>query len=74
MNALAEFVTKSGMRQAELAAQAKCSRSLISMVLRGSRYPSPALAVRISRITGVPLASLVSPANQRILAEIQEAA
>jgi transcriptional regulator with XRE-family HTH domain len=47
--------------QDDLAADAGCTQSMISMLVRGQRQPRADLAVRLHTITRVPLAVLLAP-------------
>ena len=43
------------MTQKEIAKKLGCSQQFISAVLHGRKRPSPRMAARLERITGVPL-------------------
>jgi len=58
--------------QRQLARDVQCSAPTICQILHGRKKPSPHLANRISRVTGIPaaelrpdLAALMSPAEQQ---------
>jgi transcriptional regulator with XRE-family HTH domain len=55
---LSEFLAR-GVRQAQLARDAKCSEGHLSLYLKGKRGMSVSLAKRISAATGIPAKSLV---------------
>lgn len=57
---LAEWLEASGLTQAELAARVGVQQPVISRLVRGQRMPSAKLAVRLARVTGLPLESLLS--------------
>lgn len=46
--------------QRQLAAAVGCNQSMISMLVRGMRVPSAALAVQLHAVTGVPLKHLLA--------------
>lgn len=47
--------------QRALADAVGCNQSMISMLVRGTRVPAAALAVRLHTTTGVPLKALLAP-------------
>jgi transcriptional regulator with XRE-family HTH domain len=57
---LADYFEQTGQSQISLARQLKVSKSYMSMLAKGERQPSLALAVRIEGLTGVPAASMVT--------------
>lgn len=58
---LAEYLKGTGTSQAQFAATLGVDRSYVSLIASGERQPALDLALRISRLTGVPVESLVSP-------------
>lgn len=59
---LAEYFDKTKPKRTQqwLADQLDVDRSYVSLIMNGQRQPSLELALRIERITGVPLTSLVT--------------
>lgn len=47
-----------GMSQATLASRVDCGRSMMNLIEKGLRQPSPELAGRISKATGIPVVRL----------------
>jgi len=58
---LAEWLKTSGLTQAELAAQVGVTQPAISKMLRG-QGPSTRVALRLARVTGLPLEALLREA------------
>lgn len=58
MSALADWI-KENTTQAQLARDLECSEPTISLILKGERSPSPKLARRISRLTGLSLETVL---------------
>jgi plasmid maintenance system antidote protein VapI len=52
--------------QRALADAVGCNQSMISMLIRGTRVPSAALAVRLHTTTGVPLKALLAPKLKKV--------
>jgi transcriptional regulator with XRE-family HTH domain len=55
---LAAYLKATGRTQEDLAAAVGVRQGLISKYVRGAQTPRLATAIRISKITGVPLESL----------------
>lgn len=55
---LAEYLKRTGTTQAALAARLGCSQSRVSKWVNGFRLPRPAMALRLSKVTGVSLEAL----------------
>ena len=51
--------------QRALAEAVDCNQSMISMLVRGVRVPSAALAVKLHTTTGVPLKALLEPKRKK---------
>ena len=49
INALIEMIVKAGYSYRQLAKEAKCSQTQISLILKGERNPSPENAVNICK-------------------------
>ena len=49
IDALIELIVKKGFSYRQLAKEAKCSQTQISLILKGERNPSPENAVNICR-------------------------
>jgi transcriptional regulator with XRE-family HTH domain len=69
MDRLAAWIAENGT-QRQLARDVQCSAPTICQILHGRKKPSPHLASRISRVTGIPatelrpdLAALMAPAE-----------
>jgi plasmid maintenance system antidote protein VapI len=58
---LADYFEQTERPQVELALELGVSKAFISMLVKGQRKASPALAMRITELTGVNLASMVDP-------------
>lgn len=58
---LRSFFAGTRLRQSELAEQVGVSSSAISLYAHGKRRPSGAIAIRLSKLTGVPLEALLDP-------------
>lgn len=56
---LATFFEKTGISQAEFAAQLRTSQSYISRVAAGELVPRPEMAVRIAKAAHIPLDSFI---------------
>ena len=56
---LVDWIKQNPAKQADLADLFGCSQATISLILKGDRLPSPKLARRISRVTGLSLESLL---------------
>lgn len=59
---LAEYLSKTDTTHEALALKLGVSRSYVTLIAGGERQPSLRLALKISELTGVPAASLVSEA------------
>ena len=57
---LADYFEQTGATQESLATKLGVDRSYVSYLVAGKRQPALDLAVRISRLTGVPVESLIS--------------
>lgn len=57
---LTSYLDGTGQTQAQAAARIGCSQGYFSKLVRGLQQPSLDEALRISRLTGVPVESLVS--------------
>jgi len=55
---LAQWFERSGYTQREIAARLEITEQHMSHLVSGSRTPSLALALRISELTGIPVAEL----------------
>lgn len=64
MTTLAEYLSAPGQTDAALAERVGCDRSMITKIKAKRATPSLPLAVAISKITGVPIESLL-PAPAR---------
>lgn len=56
---LADYLAKTGQTQEELAEALGISQPMVSSYIAGRTMPRPALALRISEHTGVPVESLL---------------
>lgn len=63
MEKLANHLSETGKRPAQLAQELGVEPSTITRILKGERRPSPDLAKRISDATGVPIVDLLYPAS-----------
>lgn len=63
---LADYIRVNPASQAKLARDAGCSESHLSLILAKKRWPSPRMAMRLSRATNqtVPAVSLISPGTR----------
>lgn len=61
---LSEYKAKKGLSGREMARQLGISESYLSEILPGQRTPSKRLAVKISRITGIPILNLLYPQDE----------
>lgn len=61
---LSEYKAKKGFSSREIARQLEISESYLSEILSGQRTPSKRLAVKISRITNIPLLNLLYPQDE----------
>ena len=61
MRALTEYFMQPGRRQTRLADELNISRGYISDMVAGKKRPSPKLAAKIEKITGIPLRRLLLP-------------
>ena len=59
---LADYLKATGTTHGALALRLRVSRSYVTLLAAGDRQPSLDLAIEIERLTGVPLASMVSEA------------
>jgi transcriptional regulator with XRE-family HTH domain len=57
---LKRWMKDRGMSKAALARELKVSKALIGYYLKGERFPSVRMAVRVSRLTGIPAAELLA--------------
>lgn len=58
-SSLAEYLERTNTTQEELAAALGIAQSLVSRYVAGKQLPRPALALRLSEYTGVPMEALV---------------
>jgi transcriptional regulator with XRE-family HTH domain len=63
MDKLANHLSETGKKPAQLAQELGVEPSTITRILKGERRPSPDLAKRISDATGVPIVDLLYPAS-----------
>ena len=56
-----EYLKAKKIRQRQFAAQMGMSQSHVSELVRGKHRPSPKLAAKIEKITGIPLRRLLLP-------------
>ena len=56
---LQEYLQETGTTQAELAEKLGCSQPDVCRWARGQYLPSPARALQIAKVTGVPLTTLL---------------
>lgn len=63
MEKLADHLSQTGKRPAQLAQELGVEPSTITRILRGERRPSPDLAKRISDATGIPIVDLLYPSS-----------
>jgi len=52
---LAKWIERNEVSQQDFADKIGCGSSMVSQILKGTKFPSPKLARRISRVTGLPL-------------------
>jgi transcriptional regulator with XRE-family HTH domain len=62
---LKTFLKRQKIKQTKFADSLGISTAHLSMILGGHRRPSPELARRISRETGIPLESLLFPPKRK---------
>jgi transcriptional regulator with XRE-family HTH domain len=62
---LKAYLRRSGETQRSLARRAGCDQSMISMLKTGKRIASGPLALKLHRLTGVPLEALLTLQRQR---------
>jgi len=62
---LNEYKAKKGISSREIARQLKISESYLSEILSKQRTPSKQLAVKISKITGIPILNLLFPHQEK---------
>jgi transcriptional regulator with XRE-family HTH domain len=60
MMTLAEYMADKNIKDAALAKEVKCDRSMITKIRRNQATPSLPLAVKISQYTGVPIENLIA--------------
>ena len=63
MDKLANHLSETGKKPAQLAKELDVEPSTITRILRGERRPSPDLAKRISDVTGIPVVDLLYPSE-----------
>jgi HTH-type transcriptional regulator / antitoxin HigA len=61
---LREYLERAGTTEKEIAAQLGISTSHLSMIKKGTRRPSPEVALRIETLTGIPFRSLLLAKNK----------
>lgn len=59
MMTLAEYMVEKNIKDAPLAREVGCDRSMITKIRLNQATPSLPLAVRISQYTGVPIENLI---------------
>lgn len=60
MMTLAEYMAEKNIKDAPLAKEVGCDRSMITKIRRNQATPSLHLAVKISQYTGVPIENLIA--------------
>lgn len=58
MKVLTDWLTDNEMTAAALARQLEASRSAVHRIVKGERTPSPSMARKLSKVTGIPMAKL----------------
>jgi len=61
MKIYSEYLSVNQIRQRSLAKQAGISPAHMNMLIKGKRRPSPLIAAKIEKITGIPLRRLLLP-------------
>ena len=64
-SSLADFFKRSGKSRAEMARRWRVTEATISRWVHGSRRPRGQQALDVARDAGVPLASLIGPAQTK---------
>lgn len=59
MMTLAEYMSEKKIKDAALAKEVECDRSMITKIRQRQATPSLPLAVKISNLTGVPIENLI---------------
>jgi len=62
---LQSWIADKGLTQEAFARKARISRPFAGQILGGTRRPSPEVARRIARLTGIPLERLLFPTRGR---------
>jgi plasmid maintenance system antidote protein VapI len=58
MKILTDWLTENEMTAAALAKRIEASRSAVHRIVTGERSPSPKMARKLSKVTGIPMAKL----------------
>lgn len=58
MKILTDWLAENEMTAAALAKRIEASRSAVHRIVTGERNPSPSMARKLSKVTGIPMAKL----------------
>lgn len=62
---LRRYLEEHGLTQAALAKRLHCHHAHLSRIVSGQRRPGLALALRIVRVTGIPIEALLEQGGKR---------
>lgn len=65
---LNRFVAGERLTQRALAAKLGVSAQAVSLYLKGQRIPEPAIALKLAKLSGVPLEALLSKKKTKVAA------